>query len=179
MKYWTVSHPAIALTMNLSVNVAPMWQSMHLTSPFRMGPGERHQTRGISHKVLQDVLMQMAGDAEAIIFFEIIGDLHGGHKADEAKGEQTTVHFNQRTPHPPLSCPLISSPRPPGEGRGEGINADSPVALCPPLSGGGHDHLLHGHRHRVREQEPSRGSRAPPGGSSILPDFISSGSSVP
>jgi hypothetical protein len=55
--------------------------------PFvEMGAGKRHQPRGFSHKVLEELLMQMTGDAEAIIFLEVISHFHRRHKADKAKG---------------------------------------------------------------------------------------------
>ena len=41
-----------------------------------MGAGERHQPRGVGHKVLEDFLVQVTGDAEVIILFDVIGHLH-------------------------------------------------------------------------------------------------------
>jgi hypothetical protein len=41
-----------------------------------MGASESHHPRGIGHKVLEEILVQMAGDAEAVILFEIIGHFH-------------------------------------------------------------------------------------------------------
>jgi hypothetical protein len=51
-----------------------------------MGASERHHPRGIGHEVLEDVLVQMTGDAKAIILFEVIGYFDRCHKAHEANG---------------------------------------------------------------------------------------------
>jgi len=41
-----------------------------------MSASERHQPRGVGHKVLEDFLVQMTSNTEAIIFFKIIGHFH-------------------------------------------------------------------------------------------------------
>jgi hypothetical protein len=51
-----------------------------------MSAGQRHHPRGVGHEVLEDVLVQMTGDAKSIILFEVIGYFHRGHKAHEPKG---------------------------------------------------------------------------------------------
>jgi hypothetical protein len=41
-----------------------------------MGSGHGHQLRGVGHEILENLLMQMAGDTEAIILFEVIGHFY-------------------------------------------------------------------------------------------------------
>ena len=41
-----------------------------------MSASEHHHPRGVGHEVLEDVLVQMTGDAKSIILFEVIGDFH-------------------------------------------------------------------------------------------------------
>jgi hypothetical protein len=47
---------------------------------------ECHQAWGVGHEVLEDVLVQMAGDAKSIILFEVISDFHRSHKTHETQG---------------------------------------------------------------------------------------------
>lgn len=65
-----------------------------------MGPGERHQLRSVSQKVLQSPLVEMAGDAELIILFEVIGHLHGGDKTHEAEGQKSSHPLQPAHPYP-------------------------------------------------------------------------------
>jgi hypothetical protein len=51
-----------------------------------VGASERHHPRGIGHEVFEDVFVQMASDAKAIILFEVIGNFHRRDKAHETKG---------------------------------------------------------------------------------------------
>ena len=51
-----------------------------------MGASERHHPRRVGHEVFEDVFVQMASDAKAIILFEVISDFHRRDKAHETKG---------------------------------------------------------------------------------------------
>jgi hypothetical protein len=51
-----------------------------------MSAGQRHHPRAVGHEVLEDVLVQMAGDAKSIILFEVISDFHRSHKTHETQG---------------------------------------------------------------------------------------------
>ena len=77
--------------------------------PFvEMGARQGHQPRGVGHEVLEDLLVQMTGDAEAIILFEVIGHFYGRHKAHDAKGQENCCPF-QPTHQNPRSADTFAS----------------------------------------------------------------------
>ena len=51
-----------------------------------VGASERHHARGVGHEVLENVFVQVASDAKAIILFKVISDFHRRDKAHETKG---------------------------------------------------------------------------------------------
>jgi hypothetical protein len=66
----------------------------------KMGARKCHHLRGVGHEVLEELLVQMTGDAEAIILFEVIGHFHGRHKAHEAKGQENCCPFQPTHQNP-------------------------------------------------------------------------------